>query len=153
MPKPEQLAIRFKTADEAALFKAKFEEAQKAVPKSPQKQEQPVEKAVPPKASSPQAASKELDFGAVFAKKEGEWDCSVCCIRNTPTAVQCVACQNPNPAAESQPDGRFAATMPAATVPAAGTFTFGFGKEISKDTSSASSTLAFWIICSNTDYF
>ncbi|XP_035250343.1 E3 SUMO-protein ligase RanBP2 isoform X2 [Anguilla anguilla] len=143
MPKPEQLAIRFKTADEAALFKAKFEEAQKAVPKSPQKQEQPVEKAVPPKASSPQAASKELDFGAVFAKKEGEWDCSVCCIRNTPTAVQCVACQNPNPAAESQPDGRFAATMPAATVPAAGTFTFGFGKEISKDTSSASSTQPF----------
>ncbi|XP_064167868.1 E3 SUMO-protein ligase RanBP2 isoform X3 [Anguilla rostrata] len=143
MPKPEQLAIRFKTADEAALFKAKFEEAQKAVPKSPQKQEQPVEKAVPPKASSPQAASKELDFGAVFAKKEGEWDCSVCCIRNTPTAVQCVACQNPNPAAESQPDGRFAATMPAATVPAAGTFTFGFGKEISKDTSSASNTQPF----------
>ncbi|XP_061083172.1 E3 SUMO-protein ligase RanBP2 isoform X3 [Conger conger] len=145
MPKPEQLAIRFKTVDEAALFKAKFEEAQKVIPKSPQKQEQPPEKEVPPKATSPLAASKESDFGAIFVKKEGEWDCSVCCIRNSPTAVQCVACQNPNPAAEPQADGKSAKEVKgfAAMVPAAGNFKFGFGKEISKDTSSSSSSQAF----------
>ncbi|NXL32721.1 RBP2 ligase, partial [Glaucidium brasilianum] len=35
-------------------------------------------------------------FGSAFAKKEGQWDCSVCLIRNEPTASKCVACQNPN---------------------------------------------------------
>ncbi|KAI1899352.1 hypothetical protein AGOR_G00060900 [Albula goreensis] len=145
MPKPEQLAIRFKTADEAALFKAKFEEAQKAVPKSPEKQDQSAEKEVPPKASTPQAAAKESEFGAQFAKKEGEWDCSTCCIRNSATAMQCVACQTPNPSAESQPDGKSGKEAKgfAASLPAAGTFTFGFGKETLKDTSSASSTQPF----------
>ncbi|XP_017672836.1 PREDICTED: ranBP2-like and GRIP domain-containing protein 4 isoform X2 [Lepidothrix coronata] len=35
-------------------------------------------------------------FGSAFAKKEGQWDCSVCSERNEPTASKCVACQNPN---------------------------------------------------------
>ncbi|XP_072705902.1 ranBP2-like and GRIP domain-containing protein 4 isoform X4 [Ciconia boyciana] len=35
-------------------------------------------------------------FGSAFAKKEGQWDCSVCLVRNEPTASRCVACQNPN---------------------------------------------------------
>ncbi|XP_036397060.1 E3 SUMO-protein ligase RanBP2 isoform X2 [Megalops cyprinoides] len=145
MPKTEQLAIRFKTADEAALFKAKFEEAQKAVPKSPLKQEQQAEKEVPEKGSAPQTAGKDLDFGAMFAKKEGEWDCSVCCIRNPSTAAQCVACQSPNPTAESQADNKSGKEIKgfAAPAPSAGAFTFGFGKEAPKDTSSASTAPAF----------
>ncbi|NXP27990.1 RBP2 ligase, partial [Scytalopus superciliaris] len=35
-------------------------------------------------------------FGSAFAKKEGQWDCSVCSVRNEPTASKCVSCQNPN---------------------------------------------------------
>ncbi|XP_029820675.1 ranBP2-like and GRIP domain-containing protein 4 isoform X1 [Manacus vitellinus] len=35
-------------------------------------------------------------FGSAFAKKEGQWDCSFCSVRNEPTASKCVACQNPN---------------------------------------------------------
>ncbi|NXU14410.1 RBP2 ligase, partial [Pardalotus punctatus] len=35
-------------------------------------------------------------FGSVFAKKEGQWDCSICSERNEPTASKCIACQNPN---------------------------------------------------------
>ncbi|XP_075381223.1 ranBP2-like and GRIP domain-containing protein 4 isoform X4 [Mycteria americana] len=35
-------------------------------------------------------------FGSAFAKKEGQWDCSVCLVRNEPTASRCAACQNPN---------------------------------------------------------
>ncbi|KAJ8415155.1 hypothetical protein AAFF_G00008530 [Aldrovandia affinis] len=94
MPKPEQLAIRFKTADEAALFKAKFEEAQKFVPKSPQKQDQSVGEEVPPKASAPQATGKESEFGAQFAKKEaGGFKFG------TQEPVK------PTPPAEGQPDG------------------------------------------------
>ncbi|XP_008944668.1 PREDICTED: E3 SUMO-protein ligase RanBP2 [Merops nubicus] len=36
------------------------------------------------------------NFGSAFAKKEGQWDCSVCLVRNEPTVSKCVACQNPN---------------------------------------------------------
>ncbi|NXH21299.1 RBP2 ligase, partial [Bucco capensis] len=35
-------------------------------------------------------------FGSAFAKKEGQWDCSVCLVRNEPTASKCAACQIPN---------------------------------------------------------
>ncbi|NWX14480.1 RBP2 ligase, partial [Aegotheles bennettii] len=35
-------------------------------------------------------------FGSAFAKKEGQWDCTVCLVRNEPTASKCAACQNPN---------------------------------------------------------
>ncbi|XP_035750294.1 E3 SUMO-protein ligase RanBP2 isoform X3 [Egretta garzetta] len=35
-------------------------------------------------------------FGSAFAKKEGQRDCSVCLVRNKPTASTCIACQNPN---------------------------------------------------------
>ncbi|NXM68363.1 RBP2 ligase, partial [Serilophus lunatus] len=35
-------------------------------------------------------------FGSAFAKKEGQWDCSVCLVRNESTDSKCVACQNPN---------------------------------------------------------
>ena len=34
-------------------------------------------------------------FGSAFAKKEGQWDCSICLVRNEPTAFKCIACQNP----------------------------------------------------------
>ncbi|KAK6315213.1 hypothetical protein J4Q44_G00147420 [Coregonus suidteri] len=76
-PRPEQLAIRYKTADEALLFKIKFEEAQKIVPKSPEKQQdQSYRKKMYTKPSAPEATN----FAAQFAKKYGEWDCDVCCI-------------------------------------------------------------------------
>ncbi|NWU28197.1 RBP2 ligase, partial [Dyaphorophyia castanea] len=35
-------------------------------------------------------------FGPVFAKKEGQWDCSVCLGRSEPTASKCISCQNTN---------------------------------------------------------
>nr|XP_023677363.1 E3 SUMO-protein ligase RanBP2-like isoform X3 [Paramormyrops kingsleyae] len=104
MPKHEQLAIRFKTAEEAALFKAKFVEAQEVVSKSPQKQEQQTDKELSSKTSASKPRGKEVGFGLQFAKKEGEWDCDVCCVRNKPTTVQCVSCQSPNPKTKPQPD-------------------------------------------------
>uniref|UniRef100_A0A3B5KZZ9 E3 SUMO-protein ligase RanBP2 n=1 Tax=Xiphophorus couchianus TaxID=32473 RepID=A0A3B5KZZ9_9TELE len=95
-PKPEQLAIRFKTVDEAALFKAKFEEAQKVTSKSPEKQKQQEKK---------EETSKDLGLLASrFALKEGEWECAVCDVRNKATAVQCAACNTPNPQSSSKPE-------------------------------------------------
>uniref|UniRef100_A0A8C7XAZ2 E3 SUMO-protein ligase RanBP2 n=1 Tax=Oryzias sinensis TaxID=183150 RepID=A0A8C7XAZ2_9TELE len=73
-PKPEQLAIRFKTVEEASLFKAKFEEAKKVALASPERK--------PEKKSS----SKDSDsLAARFALKEGDWECDVCCVVNKPS--------------------------------------------------------------------
>uniref|UniRef100_A0A4W6FHP3 RAN binding protein 2 n=1 Tax=Lates calcarifer TaxID=8187 RepID=A0A4W6FHP3_LATCA len=104
-PKPEQLAIRFKTVDEASLFKAKFEEAQKIVLRSPKKHDQQEKKE--------ESLTDSESLAAQFALKEGEWECTVCCIRNKPTDMKCVACQ----------------TSP---------FTFKFGTDSSKPTLKAS---------------
>uniref|UniRef100_A0A8D0CFM8 E3 SUMO-protein ligase RanBP2 n=1 Tax=Scleropages formosus TaxID=113540 RepID=A0A8D0CFM8_SCLFO len=102
MPKSEQLAIRFKTADEAALFKTKFDQAKKEVSKSPHRQDQQKEEVASPKSTVSQTVNKkDITFGAQFAKKDGEWDCSVCSVRNPPTAVLCLACQNANPNAKT----------------------------------------------------
>ncbi|XP_052004955.1 E3 SUMO-protein ligase RanBP2 isoform X2 [Xyrauchen texanus] len=95
MPKAEQLAIRFKTADEAALFKLKFEDAQQFLLKSPQKQDQHLEKKR--ETLKPKVPFEEMDLKARFSKKEGEWDCSVCCIRNAATSAACVACFSAGP--------------------------------------------------------
>uniref|UniRef100_A0A4W5KTT5 E3 SUMO-protein ligase RanBP2 n=1 Tax=Hucho hucho TaxID=62062 RepID=A0A4W5KTT5_9TELE len=98
-PRPEQLAIRYKTADEALLFKTKFEEAQKIVPKSPEKQQdQPDRKATSPNSSAPQVTNSETDSKLATETK--------------------------------------GFTSGAASVRG---FTFGFGADLSKDTSSAGS--------------
>ncbi|KAK7153524.1 hypothetical protein R3I94_007032 [Phoxinus phoxinus] len=93
MPKTEQLAIRFKTADEAALFKFKFEEAQKFILESPQGQQ--MENKC--ETLKPHVSSKEMDLKTLFSKKTGEWDCDVCCVRNAPTSAVCVACNSAAP--------------------------------------------------------
>ncbi|XP_041856874.1 E3 SUMO-protein ligase RanBP2 isoform X2 [Melanotaenia boesemani] len=128
-PKPEQLAIRFKTVDEASLFKAKFEEAQKVETKSPEKHTQQERK----EESSKDSAS----LAAQFALKEGEWECTVCCVRNKPTDVHCVACQSPNPQSSSKPDIKTVAETK--TSP----FTFKFGTDSSKPSSSGSKFTGF----------
>lgn len=128
-PKPEQLAIRFKTVDEASLFKAKFEEAQKTVLKSPEKQEQQKKKEDSLKDSESLAAQ--------FALKEGEWDCTVCYVRNTPKDTRCVACQSANPNSSSKPD------IQAAGGTKASPFTFKFGTDSSKSSSSGSTFTGF----------
>ncbi|OXB50867.1 hypothetical protein ASZ78_008631, partial [Callipepla squamata] len=178
LPKPVQLAIRFKTAEEAVLFKSKFEECQNALKaagssantsvtqstgtakevthqdlessgstvgilkgkgsfpststapttfsfgkeavqtyssggfgQSPLNRNQwelgqspspdpweargiPLtESAASLKGSGNSAQGK---FGSAFAKKEGQWDCNICLVRNEPTAAKCVAGQNPS---------------------------------------------------------
>ncbi|XP_058886002.1 E3 SUMO-protein ligase RanBP2-like isoform X3 [Acipenser ruthenus] len=136
MPKPEQLAIRFKSAEEAALFKIKFEEAQRLVPKSPLKQDNKPGKEISKKNTTSRPAARDSGFGAQFVKKEGEWDCSVCVVRNSAAAMLCAACQSPNPNAKSQPavkGGSEASKGFTVPSPAPVTFSFGFGKESTKE--------------------
>ncbi|XP_034549392.1 ranBP2-like and GRIP domain-containing protein 3 isoform X1 [Notolabrus celidotus] len=134
-PKPEQLAIRFKTVDEASLFKAKFEEAQTIVPKSPAKQIQPEKKEESVKDSGSLAAQ--------FAIKEGEWDCTMCCVRNKPTDARCAACQTANPNSSAKPD--IQSTGETKSSP----FSFKFGIDSSKPTSSSSPFTGFGAIPSS----
>lgn len=128
-PKNEQLAIRFKTVDEASLFKAKFEEAQKVFLQSPDKPKPQEKKEELSKASESLAAR--------FGLKEGEWECAVCCIRNKPTDERCVACQTANPKSSSKPERQD--TPDAKASP----FTFKFGSDLSKPTSSTSVVSGF----------
>ncbi|RXN21720.1 E3 SUMO- ligase 2-like isoform X2 [Labeo rohita] len=131
MPKTEQLAIRFKTADEAALFKVKFEEAQKFLSESPQGQQTEKKSETP----QPQVSSKEADLKTLFSKKEGEWDCDVCCVRNAPTSVACVACSTPAPStAKVKPVEKIQSSGPVA--PPAKLFSFGLPGDTSKNTAS-----------------
>uniref|UniRef100_A0A8C2PQP8 E3 SUMO-protein ligase RanBP2 n=1 Tax=Cyprinus carpio TaxID=7962 RepID=A0A8C2PQP8_CYPCA len=136
MPKTEQLAIRFKTADEAALFKVKFEEAQKFLSESPQDQQ--IEKESKP--PQPQVSSKEVDLKTLFSKKAGEWDCDVCCVRNAPTSVVCAACGSAAPStAQVKP-----VEEPKASAPAAKSFSFGLSGDSAKnDTSTDVSSKGF----------
>ncbi|XP_049637258.1 E3 SUMO-protein ligase RanBP2-like isoform X2 [Suncus etruscus] len=39
--------------------------------------------------------TQKAGFEDMFAKKEGQWDCSECLVRNEANAVKCVACQTP----------------------------------------------------------
>uniref|UniRef100_A0AAY5KAU2 E3 SUMO-protein ligase RanBP2 n=1 Tax=Esox lucius TaxID=8010 RepID=A0AAY5KAU2_ESOLU len=131
-PRTEQLAIRYKTSDEALLFKMKFEEAQKIVPKSPKKQQD----ATGGKETFQPSAPQETSFAAQFARKDGEWDCDVCCIRNVSTAMQCVACQSTNPNAPTEPDSKPATKTKGFTKiqskPSTVPFGSGFGAQFGK---------------------
>ncbi|XP_060089748.1 E3 SUMO-protein ligase RanBP2-like isoform X1 [Heteronotia binoei] len=66
---------------------------------------------------------QQSDFGAAFLKKEGEWDCSTCLVRNKASSATCAACQAPNPC-------NGALCLPANTVPP----TFGFKSKLSEPT-------------------
>lgn len=129
-PKPEQLAIRFKSADEASLFKAKFDEAQEIVLKSSEKYDQQEEEKAGAKPSEPLP-----DLTAQFSIKEGEWDCSVCYVRNKHTDMHCVACRSPNPN-YSKSDAEAAGEIKPS-------FAFKFGTDASTSACSSSTFTGF----------
>ncbi|XP_049713049.1 E3 SUMO-protein ligase RanBP2-like isoform X1 [Elephas maximus indicus] len=105
-PKPEQLAIRFKTPEEAALFKCKFEEAQSILKASganvTASTNQTVRIVKEPTGHDNKDICKSdagnLNFEFQVAKKEGPWwHCNRCSVKNAATAKKCVSCQNLNP--------------------------------------------------------
>ncbi|XP_045440129.1 E3 SUMO-protein ligase RanBP2 isoform X10 [Pipistrellus kuhlii] len=104
-PKPEQLAIRFKTPEEAALFKCKFEEAQNILKASGAKGTT-TDKAMriikePTSHGNKdicKSDARNMNFEFQVAKKEGSWwHCNSCSLKNAAAAKKCVSCQNLNP--------------------------------------------------------
>uniref|UniRef100_A0A8D0XI96 E3 SUMO-protein ligase RanBP2 n=1 Tax=Sus scrofa TaxID=9823 RepID=A0A8D0XI96_PIG len=114
-PKPEQLAIRFKTPEEAALFKCKFEEAQSMLKASGANTATTTNQATRSVKEPTSHDSKDLgnsdagnmNFEFQVPRKEGSWwHCSSCSLKNAATAKKCVSCQNLNPSSKellSQP--------------------------------------------------
>ncbi|KAG8586923.1 hypothetical protein GDO81_005518 [Engystomops pustulosus] len=95
MPKPEQLAIRFKTVEEATRFKTKFEEAQKFLQATEVSMENPSQ---PGKDfSKADIKSKPISLELQFGLKPGEWQCDTCLVKNKDASVTCVSCQSQNP--------------------------------------------------------
>ncbi|XP_054447996.1 E3 SUMO-protein ligase RanBP2-like isoform X2 [Pteronotus mesoamericanus] len=105
LPKPEQLAVRFKTPEEAALFKCKFEEAQNILKTSDATVATTTNKAMR-NVKEPTSYDKDIcksgarnmNFEFKVAKKEGSWwHCNSCSLKNAATSKKCVSCQNLNP--------------------------------------------------------
>ncbi|KAK1339585.1 hypothetical protein QTO34_018138 [Cnephaeus nilssonii] len=104
-PKPEQLAIRFKTPEEAALFKCQFEEAQNILKASGAKATttNKAMRIIKEPASHGnkdicKSDARNMNFEFQVAKKEGSWwHCNSCSLKNAATAKKCVSCQNLNP--------------------------------------------------------
>ncbi|XP_073672695.1 uncharacterized protein [Garra rufa] len=75
-------------------------------------------------------------FGAQFSKKEGEWDCDKCCVRNAPTSAVCVACSSAAPSkAKVKPVEEL--KSPAHVSPPAKGFSFRLSGDSAKNTASA----------------
>ncbi|XP_075708778.1 E3 SUMO-protein ligase RanBP2-like isoform X2 [Rhinoderma darwinii] len=93
MPKSEQLAIRFKTAEEARRFKTKFEAAQKLL----QTTEDHADDQTKPGKDHLKAdiRAKPVSLDLQFGFKPGEWQCHTCLLKNKDTSVTCVSCQAP----------------------------------------------------------
>ncbi|TNN03172.1 hypothetical protein fugu_000201 [Takifugu bimaculatus] len=74
------------------------------IPKSPAGEEKTPEKKAKPQEKKEETLSASESLAARFALKEGEWECSVCCVRNKSTDERCVACQTANPDPSSKPE-------------------------------------------------
>nr|XP_044629045.1 E3 SUMO-protein ligase RanBP2 isoform X5 [Equus asinus] len=106
LPKPEQLAIRFKTPEEAALFKCKFEEAQSILKASAAHVTTTTNQAMRIVKEPTSHDNKDIcksdagnmNFEFQVSKKEGSWwHCNSCSLKNAATSKKCVSCQNLNP--------------------------------------------------------
>ncbi|XP_069827024.1 E3 SUMO-protein ligase RanBP2-like isoform X2 [Dendropsophus ebraccatus] len=91
MPKSEQLAIRFKTVEEATRFKTKFEEAQKLLMTTED------DASIHNQPSKADVKAKHVSLASQFGLKPGEWQCDICMVTNKDTSFTCVACGSPNP--------------------------------------------------------
>ncbi|XP_021361373.1 E3 SUMO-protein ligase RanBP2-like isoform X2 [Mizuhopecten yessoensis] len=94
--KTERLAVRFKSPDQANLFKETFEECQKKIQKQEQK----------PPSSSITAEKKEkhikgpTSLAEMFKPPADSWECEACYVSNKADIQKCVACNTPRPGAK-----------------------------------------------------
>ena len=145
--KVEQFSIKFKTADIAAEFHDKIEEAKVALK---EKKPTPV-KADGSSAKAAAAAAaqgdKPLSLAAQFKPKEGSWECDTCYVRNPDTTKKCLACQTVKPGCEaevaSSPDKLSSSTAQKFTMSSCSGGGFSFGVQPAQPASSTQSSFSF----------
>ncbi|XP_062066042.1 E3 SUMO-protein ligase RanBP2 isoform X2 [Lepus europaeus] len=122
LPKPEQLAIRFKTPEEAALFKCKLEEAQSILKATGTNLATAPNETIRTVKESTSHDNKDIcksdagnmNFEFQVGKKEGSWwHCNSCSLKNAATAKNCVSCQNLNPSSKELLGPPLVETVPA----------------------------------------
>ena len=92
--KPEQLAVRFKNAETAEVFKEKFDHCKKLVTEHVEQQ------------NFPKAIEKKKEFitddlFAKFKSKPGSWNCDACLVNNPQEHTACSACTTARPGGEA----------------------------------------------------
>ena len=93
-PRPEQLAVRFKSADVALEFKKAFDECREIV--------RLADSARDGGPSEDSGGAQQLDSTEVLEKfkpKAGSWECDACLVPNEEGVRVCVACGTPKPGA------------------------------------------------------
>ena len=113
-PKVETFCSRFKTAEQADDFLAKFKAAQQEAKAAPT----PVKKNEPEKVEN-------LGSLAQFKPKAGSWECQGCFCRNNGDVIQCPACQTAKPGHEDEVKAKEQAAKPAVSFGAGGGIQFG----------------------------
>ncbi|KAM6899874.1 nuclear pore complex protein Nup153 [Xenentodon cancila] len=83
------------------------------------------------------ATTTTTEFGTIFSKPSGTWDCDTCLVVNKPDAVKCVACETAKPGTGLKPSLTFPSafsadkTISTATPPVPTSFS-GFGDKFKK---------------------
>ncbi|XP_057302228.1 E3 SUMO-protein ligase RanBP2-like [Hydractinia symbiolongicarpus] len=84
--KPEQFALRFKTAEIANDFKENFEKCKNLISND-----------LPKEGKKSENSQNKPDFLSKFAPKEGSWSCPTCLVQNEEDVSHCPACQTAKP--------------------------------------------------------
>jgi E3 SUMO-protein ligase RanBP2 len=82
--KSSSTLVRFRTEDQATLFKTKFEECQAALKKNTT-------------AVNPTLAESNIVSNLAVTLKEGSWECQGCFARNDATVLKCPCCEAMKP--------------------------------------------------------
>ena len=157
--KPEQLAVRLKSAEQACRFKEVFDKLKEYHPEGRQMREEGPETdlgvgwggALKPGERSGEFTSKgDASISNMFKPKPGSWECDTCSVSNSGDKTACVACGTAKPGqaqGKSATDIRkpqFQFQLKQAAPPSTGPL-FGFGVQLkeSKSQTKGSTGLGF----------
>ncbi|RXN10641.1 E3 SUMO- ligase 2-like protein [Labeo rohita] len=120
------VSFRFRLKDAAVTSAGFGAQAEKKTTEAPQHEKMSTAPAVPFGIApcSTEKNNATLLRELFFAKKDGQWDCDTCLIRNEATSNHCVSCKTANPNMKNKTSAK----------PSSSSFTFGFGSSVCQPT-------------------
>lgn len=127
--KEEQFCVKFKTKEIAVKFKSTFDSCIEKLKNTNSKGEPNIsgnvtwlEKVVSESKSSTEAAAQPakestVKLSELFKKKEGDWECDACYVKNTAKDLKCLSCESPKPG--------MPVIIPSSSSSSSSSFTFG----------------------------